>query len=191
MRTLIVSDLHLGSAAGVDLLRRPELRAQLLEALADVDRLVLLGDLLELRHGPRREALAAARPFFEELGRVMGAPPAREIVAVAGNHDHALIEPWLEHRSELPAPAPLGVEQRIEASAASSMMALLAEWAAPARLRRPTPVCGCAPTCTPPTATTSTAISRSPLWSAWGSVRWAASCAAPPPPLPGARTTRR
>ncbi len=134
MRTLIISDLHLGSATGVDLLRRPELRAQLLEALADVDRVVLLGDLLELRHGPRREALAAARPFFEALGQVMGAPPAREIVAVAGNHDHALIEPWLEHRSELPTPAPLGVEQRIEASAASSMMALLAEWSAPARL---------------------------------------------------------
>jgi hypothetical protein len=134
MRTLIVSDLHLGGAAGVDLLRRPKLRAQLLEALEDVDRLVLLGDLLELRHGPRREALAAARPFFEELGRVMGAPPAREIVVVAGNHDHALIETWLEHRSELPEPPPLGVEQRIEAGAASSMMALLAEWSAPARL---------------------------------------------------------
>ncbi len=140
MRTLIVSDLHLGSTAGVDLLRRPELRAQLLEALDGVDRLVLLGDLLELRHGPRREALAVARPFFEELGRVMGSPPAqgsppaREIVAVAGNHDHALIETWLEHRSELPAPPPLGVEQRIDASAASSMMALLAEWSAPARL---------------------------------------------------------
>jgi hypothetical protein len=33
-------------------LRRPELRADLLERLAGVDRLVLLGDLLELRHGP-------------------------------------------------------------------------------------------------------------------------------------------
>jgi hypothetical protein len=131
MRTLIVSDLHLGSAAGVDLLRRPELRAQLLEALADVDRLVLLGDLLELRHGPRREALTAARPFFEELGQAFA---GREVVAVAGNHDHALIETWLEHRSELPAPPPLGVEQRIEAGAASSMMALLAEWSAPAQL---------------------------------------------------------
>ena len=92
---------------------------------------MLLGDLLELRHGPRREALAAARPFFEELGRAFA---GREIVAVAGNHDHALIETWLEHRSELPAPPPLGVEQRIEAAAASSMMALLAEWSAPARL---------------------------------------------------------
>ena len=138
MRTLIVSDLHLGSASGVDLLRRPEPRAALLEELRDADRVVLLGDVLELRHGPRREALAAARPFFEELGRVIGAPPAREVVVVAGNHDHALIEPWLERRSELPAQAPLGAEQRIEVTSASptpsAMVAQLAEWAAPARL---------------------------------------------------------
>jgi hypothetical protein len=131
LRTLIVSDLHLGSAGGVDLLRRPELRAALWEALEGADRLVLLGDLLELRHGPRHEALTAARPFFEELGRTFA---DREVVAVAGNHDHALVEPWMEHRSELPAPPPLGLEQRIEASGASSMVALLAEWAAPARL---------------------------------------------------------
>jgi hypothetical protein len=135
VRTLIVSDLHLGSTSGVDLLRRPELRAPLLEVLRDVDRLVLLGDLLELRHGPRHAALAVARPFFEDLGRAFA---GREIVAVAGNHDHALIETWLEHRSELPAPPPLGVEQRIDSTpthpAASSMMALLAEWSAPARL---------------------------------------------------------
>ncbi len=48
------------------MLRRPELRAPLLAELADVDRLVLLGDVLELRHGPPHEALAAARPFFED-----------------------------------------------------------------------------------------------------------------------------
>jgi hypothetical protein len=134
LRTLIVSDLHLGSASGVDVLRRPEPRALLVEQLHDVDRVVLLGDVLELRHGPRREALAAARPFFEELGRVLGGPPAREVVVVAGNHDHALVEPWLERRSELPAPPPLGVEQRLQAPAASAMMAQLAEWATPARL---------------------------------------------------------
>jgi predicted phosphodiesterase len=131
LRTLIVSDLHLGSAARVDVLRRPEPRARLLEALRDVDRLVLLGDLLELRHGPRHEALAAARPFFEDLGRAFA---GREVVAVAGNHDHALIEPWLEHRGELSAPPALGVEQRMEATAASSMMTQLAEWTKPARL---------------------------------------------------------
>jgi hypothetical protein len=134
LRTLIISDLHLGSAGGADLLRRPELRAPLLAEMSDVDRVVLLGDVLELRHGPRREALAAARPFFEDLGRVIGDPPAREVVVVAGNHDHALIEPWLERRSELSMPAPLSAEQRLEATAASPMMAQLAEWAAPARL---------------------------------------------------------
>jgi predicted phosphodiesterase len=131
MRTLIVSDLHLGSAAGVDLLRRPEPRAALLGALRDVDRLVLLGDLLELRHGPRHEALAAARPFFEDLARAL---PGGEVVVVAGNHDHALIEPWLERRSEVPSPPPLGIEQRLEALDASPMTAQLAEWAAPARV---------------------------------------------------------
>jgi Calcineurin-like phosphoesterase len=134
LRTLIVSDLHLGSAGGADVLRRPELRALLLAELDGIDRVVLLGDVLELRHGPRREALAAARPFFEELGRVIGASPAREVVVAAGNHDHALIEPWLARRSELPAPAPLGPEQRLEAGECSSMAAQLAQWAAPARL---------------------------------------------------------
>ena len=57
MRTLIVSDLHLGSVSGTDLLRRVELRAALLDAVADVDRVVLLGDALELRHGPMREVM--------------------------------------------------------------------------------------------------------------------------------------
>ena len=132
MRTLIISDLHLGSATRVDVLRRPELRAPLLGALADVDRLVLLGDVLELRHGPRREALAAARPCFEDLGRAFA---GREIVVLAGNHDHALIEPWFERRSEQrSAPAALGVEQRLAAADASPMLGQLAAWAAPAEL---------------------------------------------------------
>jgi predicted phosphodiesterase len=131
LRTLIVSDLHLGSASRVDILRRPEPRAALLAALRDVQRLVLLGDVLELRHGPRHEALAAARPFFEDVGRVLD---GREIVVLAGNHDHALVEPWLERRDERAAPEALGVEQRLAAEEASPMLAQLAAWAAPARL---------------------------------------------------------
>jgi len=43
---------------------------------------VLLGDVLELRHGPVREALAAARPFFEALG---GPLAGKELVIVAGS----------------------------------------------------------------------------------------------------------
>jgi UDP-2,3-diacylglucosamine pyrophosphatase LpxH len=131
VRTLVISDLHLGAGSGVDVLRRPGPRAVLIEALGDVDRLVLLGDVLELRHGPRREALAAAKPFFEELGRAL---PGREIVVVAGNHDHALVESWLRHRDESAAPEPLALEERFSAEEASSMLAMLATWAAPARV---------------------------------------------------------
>jgi hypothetical protein len=123
--------LHLGSAWRTDLLRRPALREPLLDALRDVDRLVLLGDVLELRHGPRREAMAAARALFEDLGRVFA---GREVVVCAGNHDHALIEPWLARRSELEPAGALGSEQRIEVAEASPMLATLAEWAAPARV---------------------------------------------------------
>src|SRR5947209_17618581 len=107
MRTLLISDLHLGSRTGSDLLRRSELRAPLLAEAARADRVVLLGDVLELRHGPPREALAAARGFFEELG---GALRGRELVVVAGNHDHALLEPWLSRRGEH-APAALDLQQ--------------------------------------------------------------------------------
>jgi len=132
MRTLVISDLHLGSVTGADLLRRPELRAPLLELAAEVDRVVLLGDVLELRHGPPREALAAARPFFEDLG---GTLAGRELVLVAGNHDHLLIEPWLSLRAELPERRELAPEQLIEPAQASPTVARLAEWAAPARVR--------------------------------------------------------
>jgi hypothetical protein len=132
MRTLVLSDLHLGGASRSDLLRRAELRAPLLELAAEVDRVVLLGDLLELRHGPPREALAAARPFFEELGRALA---GKELVLVAGNHDHALIEPWLALRAEQPEPAPLGLEQLIDPIDASPTVERLASWAAPARVR--------------------------------------------------------
>jgi predicted phosphodiesterase len=132
MRTLVLSDLHLGSASRADLLRREELRAPLLELASQVDRVVLLGDVLELRHGPPREALAVARPFFEELGQALA---GRELVLVAGNHDHALIEPWLAMRAELPEPSPLGLEQLIEPAEASPTVKRLADWAAPARVR--------------------------------------------------------
>jgi predicted phosphodiesterase len=132
MRTLVLSDLHLGSASRSDLLRREELRAPLLELASQVDRVVLLGDVLELRHGPPREALAVAQPFFEELGQALA---GRELVLVAGNHDHALIEPWLALRTELPQPQPLGLEQLIEPADASPMVKRVADWAAPARVR--------------------------------------------------------
>jgi hypothetical protein len=132
MRTLLISDLHLGSVSRTDLLRHSELRAPLLRAVAGAERVVLLGDVLELRHGPPRQALAAARAFFKELGRALA---GRELVVVAGNHDHALIEPWLSRRGEQELPVALGVEQLIAAAEASPMLQRIAELAAPARAR--------------------------------------------------------
>jgi hypothetical protein len=123
--------MHLGAGSCADVLRRDGPREALLGALADVDRLVLLGDVLELRHGPRRDVLAAAKPFFEALGRAFA---GREIVVVAGNHDHALIESWTRSRDESVEAAPLGLEQRFSAQEASSMLETLCSWAAPARL---------------------------------------------------------
>jgi len=130
--TLVVSDLHLGSRARADLLRSAEVRAPLIELLRDgIERLVLLGDALELRQGPLREALAAARPFFAEAGAALG--PEGEIVVVPGNHDHALVAPWLERRHRDGAPPPLGLAETAT-WAPSDAVDALADAASPARL---------------------------------------------------------
>ena len=131
MRTLIVSDLHLGSLTRTDVLRRPELREPFLAELDGVDRVVLLGDVLELRHGPVRDALANSREFFESLGAAMS---EGEIVITAGNHDHALVEPWLIARGQEPQPPSFAPEQLLEPASASAALERIAEWCAPARV---------------------------------------------------------
>ncbi len=52
-----------------------------------------------------------------------------------GNHDHALVEPWLAARGEEHPPSPLGVEQLLEPAQASPALARIAEWVAPASMR--------------------------------------------------------
>jgi len=131
MKTLVVSDLHLGASTGADVARRPELREPLVRAAAEADRVVLLGDVLELRDGPLHLPLAAARPFMEELGEAMGDRP---VVAVAGNHDHQLVSPWLERRRRDGVPPPLGLEQVIPAEEASETAATLQRWLGRAEL---------------------------------------------------------
>jgi hypothetical protein len=128
MRTLVVSDLHLGGRTGVDVLRRdPEALAALTARLGDVDRLVLLGDTLELRHGPAREALAAARPVVEAVGAAL--PADAPVVLVPGNHDHALAGPWLDARAK-----PLRLDTRVTPRTASPLARHVAGWlGAPAR----------------------------------------------------------
>ena len=108
MRTIVISDLHLGSGGDIDLLRRPELREVLWAEIEGADEVVLLGDAVELRDRPVAEALELARPFFDELGSAIG---AGRVVVVPGNHDHHLLDDWLERR-RLEGAAPLGLEQR-------------------------------------------------------------------------------
>jgi Calcineurin-like phosphoesterase len=131
VRTVVVSDLHLGSRSEGDVLRRRVARDQLLERLDGADRLVLLGDTIELRQGPAREAMGIARPVLEELGGALG--PGGEVIVVPGNHDHALVAPWLERRGAHVEPPPLGLEEHPGPTASTATEAI-AQWVAPATL---------------------------------------------------------
>jgi hypothetical protein len=96
MRTAIISDLHLGASSGGDVLRDPEIRAVLCAELRGAERVVLLGDAVELRERPLGAALEHALPFFVELGAALGDV---EVFLVPGNHDAHLAEPLLDRLS--------------------------------------------------------------------------------------------
>ena len=132
MRTLVVSDLHFGTHSGADVLRDAGRRAPLLEALDGCDRLVLLGDTFELRHGPLHEALDAARQPLAEMGAALG--PDGEVIALAGNHDHYLVHQWSQRRAADGPPPPLGSETGVE-WVAGDLLDALAGMLAPARVR--------------------------------------------------------
>lgn len=130
MRTLVVSDLHLGRSGGDDVLQGSVARGTLIARLHTIDRLVLLGDTIELRHGPARDALDLARPVLRELGAAM-AGPGRQIVVVPGNHDHELLGDWHAARAREGA-APLGLEHRVAPADASWVAQEVAAALAPA-----------------------------------------------------------
>ncbi|MCB0876539.1 MAG: metallophosphoesterase [Solirubrobacterales bacterium] len=104
--TALISDLHLGAASSSDVLRRAPIRERLFESIADsgADRIVLLGDAVELRDGPLGDSLREAEEFFTELGEAFA---GREVVLVPGNHDHRLLGPWLERTPEEQRPGAL------------------------------------------------------------------------------------
>ncbi|HEY8465479.1 MAG TPA: metallophosphoesterase [Solirubrobacterales bacterium] len=106
MRTAIVSDLHLGAGNDSDLLRRPDARRALVQAVRGCDRLVLLGDVIELRDRPLAEAVQLAAGPLRELAGAVG-----ELIVVPGNHDHRLVSGWLEQRA-LRSPRPLRRAER-------------------------------------------------------------------------------
>ena len=106
VRTLVVSDLHLGARTGVDVLRQPAALDALLERLDG------RGPARPARRHARAAPRAAARGAG---GRRAGAAGDRraagdaEVVLVAGNHDHRLVAPWLEAG---PRAARSGLEER-------------------------------------------------------------------------------
>ncbi len=123
--TAVLSDLHLGDGRKRDLLRRDDVRGWLLEALQGIDRLVLCGDVIELRQSPAREVLAEAGPV---LGAIGDALPGVPIVLVPGNHDHPLIAPWLDRR-RLEGGGHLSLEQVADAHDCGPLAAALADHA--------------------------------------------------------------
>jgi hypothetical protein len=127
MRTLVISDLHLGIRLGRDVLRRPQVLEALLEALRDVDRLVLLGDVVELLESRPAQAMEVAEPVLRAIGAQMGSQ--REVIVVPGNHDIALLRPWLHTHGMAPH-----LDARIPADA-TPQMRRLTDSLAPARVR--------------------------------------------------------
>jgi hypothetical protein len=127
VRTLVVSDFHLGARLHRAVLLRAEPLEALLRALEDVERLVLLGDVVELLEGRPAQALEAAEPVLRALGAQLGG--GAEVVLVPGNHDAALVRPFLREHGMSPA-----VDAALPLDA-TPVLARIASWLEPARVR--------------------------------------------------------
>ncbi|MEA2246991.1 MAG: hypothetical protein QOH46_1520 [Solirubrobacteraceae bacterium] len=123
----MLSDLHLGTRLRRDVLRSPPALEALLEALDGVDRLVLLGDVVELLEGDHRRVTEVAEPILRAIGARLG--KGREVIVVPGNHDAALVRPWLSARV-----GRLTVDTRIPTDA-TPWLARVTSWLEPASVR--------------------------------------------------------
>ncbi len=125
MRTLVISDLHLGSRRGRDVLRRPAALEALRAALPGVGRLVLLGDVVELRERRAEAAMRDAEPVLRALAG--GLDRDAGIVLVPGNHDAPLIRAWLRRGS-----GPATVDDTVPAHATPRLQRVVS-WLGPGR----------------------------------------------------------
>ncbi len=107
------------------MLNGDEARSRLCEELRATDRLVLLGDIVELREHPWRHVLGEAIPRLTALGEAL--PAGASVVLTVGNHDHGLLAPALQRRSVAePAQARLGSEGEIGALAGEPLQRVCA-----------------------------------------------------------------
>lgn len=127
MRTLVISDLHLGARVQHSVLTRPEALERLLAAIDGVQRLVLLGDVVELLEGRAGHAMAVAAPVLQALGARLGGE--REAILVPGNHDRRLVGSWV--RAQGPGLTPASAVPHD----ATPALARVTSWLAPARVR--------------------------------------------------------
>ncbi len=100
---------------------------RLLDALEGVERLVLLGDVVELLERRPEEAMAVAEPLLRRIGRTLG--HGREVIFLPGNHDRALIAGWIRRVGSALAPdsgVPLDATPELDS---------VVSWLAPARVR--------------------------------------------------------
>jgi Calcineurin-like phosphoesterase len=125
--TLVVSDLHLGSRLRHDVLTQPEPLHRLLEALGGIERLVLLGDVVELLEKRAERAMDIAEPILRLIGGTLGVDG--EVIFVPGNHDRPLVARWIERVGTGLAP-----DSRVPLEATPEL-ARVAACLAPARVR--------------------------------------------------------
>jgi UDP-2,3-diacylglucosamine pyrophosphatase LpxH len=126
VRSLVISDLHLGGRLRHGVLTRPEPLQRVLRALDGVDRLVLLGDTIELLEGRPQQAMAIAEPIIRAMGQRLGGE--REVLVIPGNHDRALVRGWIREQG-----ASLDVDAVVP-SDASPALERLVSWLAPAQV---------------------------------------------------------
>jgi hypothetical protein len=127
LRTLVISDLHLGGRLDHGVLTRPEPLRRLLIAIDGVDCLVLLGDTVELMEGRQQRAMEIAEPILRELGARLGA--GRDAIIIPGNHDAPLVRGWVRTRGRQLTP------DTTVAADASPALQRVTSWLAPARVR--------------------------------------------------------
>jgi len=124
--TLLISDLHIGSRVHGSVLEQPAPLERLLEAIRAHDRLVLLGDAVELKEARPSRALEVAEPILRAIGDALGS--GREVVLVPGNHDHGLVRGWALAQGEA-----LAVDSRVPVDSDATLQRI-AGWLAPARV---------------------------------------------------------
>jgi len=126
VRTLVISDVHLGQRGGVSVLTRPRPLETLLDALDAYDRLVLLGDTVELQETHSSLSFPVAEPILRAIAQRLGS--RKQLLLVPGNHDHGLVRDWAL------AQGPELARENVVPPDASPLLARVASWLTATRL---------------------------------------------------------